>query len=87
MHMSWWSWVIGAISVVAIWQTGSRRPWAWLLSLASCVLWFVYAVVTGQPALALGSLVSGMVCFRNWLSWRSHLPSRSPTPDAIFTPE
>lgn len=63
-------WVIDALGLASAWLLASQRRTGWAVSLAAQLVWLVVAVLTGQWAFVVASIVYGTVAVRGWRRWR-----------------
>ena len=65
-----WSWVLGIVGVVALYNIGRRRWWAWWMAFTNECLWLTYGWTTKQYGFVFAALVYGAVnALHGWKWW------------------
>lgn len=64
-----WSWILTGIGATGWYLAGRKNRWGWFLGLAVQVLWFMYAIGTGQYGFIVGAMLYGTIAAKNFLSW------------------
>lgn len=78
-----WSWILTGIGVTGWYLAGRRNRWGWAIGILVQILWFAYAIVTGQYGFIVGSLLYGAVAAKNFRAWT--LEARRPAADPEVT--
>lgn len=73
----WWSWLLTAVGVLAVYLIGSQRRSGFALGVAAQALWIVYAVVTEQYGFVIASLLYATMYARGWKKWTSNDTSKA----------
>jgi hypothetical protein len=63
------SWVVVIIGLVGFRLVGKKVWWAWYVNLGCQILWWIYAVVTGQPAFLVSAAVYSGTFAVNAYEW------------------
>ena len=67
---SLWSWYLSAASLLILWQTGSKKRWAFALGGLNQCAWAAYGLTTDQFGFVPLAFVYFGVYARNWWRWR-----------------
>lgn len=67
----WWSWMLMAVGVTAMWLAGRRYWWAWLVGIFNELLWVGYAVATHQLGFIPFAIAYTWVYAKNAAEWKS----------------
>lgn len=68
------SWIIVAVGLIGFYFVGKREWWAWYINLGCQILWWTYALVTGQPAFLVSAAIYSGIFAWNAFKWtRDHL--------------
>lgn len=68
------SWVIVAVGLIGFYFAGKRKWWSWYINLGCQILWWTYAVVTGQMAFLVSAAVYSAIFAVNAYKWtKEHL--------------
>ncbi len=68
------SWIIVAIGLIGFYFAGKRKWWSWYINLGCQILWWTYALVTGQPAFLVSAAVYSAIFAVNAYKWtKEHL--------------
>lgn len=71
------SWVMTSVGFIGFIFAGKKKWWAWYINLACQILWFVYALATGQPAFLAFAAAYFVIFARNAYLWtKDELASR-----------
>jgi hypothetical protein len=77
------SWVVGAVGLTGFYFAGKRVWWSWYINLGCQILWFAYALVTGQPAFLVTAAVYFVIFAINACKWtKEHLAVKRMLNDA-----
>jgi hypothetical protein len=63
-------WLLSAITIVTMWQAGSRWRWTWALSLANQALWLTWIIATANWGFLPMNVCMWVVSLRNHLRWK-----------------
>lgn len=63
------SWVMTTIGFAGFIFAGKKEWWAWYINMACQILWFVYALATGQPAFLAFAVAYFVIFARNAYLW------------------
>lgn len=55
------SWLVGAVGLTGFYFAGKKVWWSWYINLFCQILWFTYAIVTGQPAFLVTAAVYSVI--------------------------
>lgn len=68
--------IAGILEIIAIWITGDKNRWGWMLGVVCCFFWLGYVFMTGT---AYGILIPTIPCLiiniRNFIKWSHKQPS------------
>lgn len=68
------SWLVGAVGLTGFYFAGKKVWWSWYINLFCQILWFTYAIVTGQPAFLVTAAVYSVIFAINAYKWtKDHL--------------
>lgn len=68
------SWSVVAIGLVGFYFAGKKKWWSWYINLFCQILWWTYALVTGQPAFLVSAAVYSAIFAVNAYKWtKDHL--------------
>lgn len=62
-------WVIGAISLIALWVTGNKSAWGPAISIVNQVGWIYYAYRLKQRGLLYTAFIFLIIHIRNFILW------------------
>jgi hypothetical protein len=65
MTLEVFSWIIVGIGIAGTWITG-KHNWGWLVAVVFQALWIYYALGIDAPALAVQSVIFGLIAARNY---------------------
>lgn len=65
----WGSWCLAPFGLLGMYAVGRRKRWGWVVSITTQVLWYGYAVGTGQYGFTIGTTLYLCVYIKNWLGW------------------
>jgi len=63
------SWAMVIIGLIGFRLVGKKVWWAWYVNLGCQILWWIYAVVTGQPAFLVSAAVYSATFAVNAYEW------------------
>lgn len=68
------SWVMVAVGLIGFYFAGKKKWWSWYINLFCQILWWTYALVTGQPAFLVSAAVYSAIFAVNAYKWtKDHL--------------
>ncbi|QFG09171.1 hypothetical protein PBI_SPORTO_66 [Arthrobacter phage Sporto] len=68
------SWSVVAIGLIGFYFAGKKKWWSWYINLFCQILWWTYALVTGQPAFLVSAAVYSAIFAVNAYKWtKDHL--------------
>jgi hypothetical protein len=63
------SWTMVLVGLVGFRLVGKKVWWAWYVNLSCQILWWIYALVTGQPAFLVSAAVYSGIFAVNAYEW------------------
>jgi hypothetical protein len=63
------TWVMTSVGFTGFIFAGKRKWWAWYINMACQILWFVYALATGQPAFLAFAAAYFVIFAHNAYKW------------------
>ena len=69
--METFSWFIVCLGLIGTWITG-KHYWGWLIAVVFQILWTTYALSIEAQALAVQSIIFGLIALRNYFVGRQN---------------
>jgi hypothetical protein len=63
-------WFLSAVTILTQWMLGNRDDKAWIISLCSQPLWFLWSVLSHSYGFLPLNLFLTVIYFRNYLKWK-----------------
>jgi hypothetical protein len=71
------TWIMTTVGFAGFIFAGKKEWWAWYINMACQILWFVYALATGQPAFLVFAVAYFVIFARNAYLWtKDHLDAK-----------